>query len=553
MAKILITDGGYSHTLEIIRSLNKLGNVIDCIGHPLCLSRFSKSINKCAYNQTYFNENNIEKFLRFLEKNNYDYLIPIGAKSVDLVNKFRDQIQEKTIINLAPKESINICLKKRQLLQIARELNIPTPKTFTKLELENPQRLNRKFLKKIVIKPSSELSNKKVEYIKINDNSKIKNLDFDNSLVQEYIEGAGYGFFAIYDNGILKDFFMHRRIRENPISGGSSVCAESIFDNKLFNYGTKLLDNLNWHGVAMVEFKKDYRSGEFFLMEINPKFWASHDLAIASGINFAEKYLQINNIKNLNIKKNKTYEVGYILNKKFQWLARDLRTNLFNPIRLFKVFYYFLILKANNNLYIRDPFPTLYLIMYAFLSPVIKSRLFKEIYSFLYKIKNYGLKTTLIRTFSEKTGIVLLKYSLIEKNIAIGSQPSLLGLFFLSKNGFKNVLNLRSDFSYKKDKINKKFNLKEIPIDEFASPTFVQLNKGADYINEVLLSNQKIYVHCREGISRAPYMLVAYLIKYQGYNYENAIKKILKSRYFINILHNQMQQIKNFQNKLDEC
>ena len=45
MAKILITDGGYSHTLEIIRSLNKLGNVIDCIGHPLCLSRFSKSIN----------------------------------------------------------------------------------------------------------------------------------------------------------------------------------------------------------------------------------------------------------------------------------------------------------------------------------------------------------------------------------------------------------------------------------------------------------------------------------------------------------------------------
>ena len=287
---------------------------------------------------------------------------------------------------------------KKKTLKIAKELNIPTPKSFSKFELNNPLFLKRLSSQKLVVKPSTELADKKVDYLKINDFGKIKNLDFDNSLVQEYIEGGGYGFFAIYDNGILKDFFMHKRIRENPISGGSSVCAESIFDKKLFNYGKKLLDNLNWHGVAMVEFKKEYKSGEFFLMEINPKFWASHDLAIVSGINFAEKYLQINSTK-ANITKKKKYYVNYVLNKKFQWLARDLRTNLFSPIRLFKVFYYCFILKANNNLYIRDPLPTLYLITYAFLSPLIKLRIFREIYSFLYKLKNDGLKTALYKNF----------------------------------------------------------------------------------------------------------------------------------------------------------
>ena len=91
MLKILVSDGRYSHTLGIIRSLNKLGHKVDCIGHPLCLSSFSNSTNECSYRQSLFNEQNIPRFLEFLEKSKYDFLIPIGAKSVDLVNKFRKE------------------------------------------------------------------------------------------------------------------------------------------------------------------------------------------------------------------------------------------------------------------------------------------------------------------------------------------------------------------------------------------------------------------------------------------------------------------------------
>ena len=36
----------------------------------------------------------------------------------------------------------------------------------------------------------------------------------------------------------------------------------------------------------MVEFKKDYSDNEFKIMEINPRFWGSLDLAIASGVDF---------------------------------------------------------------------------------------------------------------------------------------------------------------------------------------------------------------------------------------------------------------------------
>jgi predicted ATP-grasp superfamily ATP-dependent carboligase len=36
----------------------------------------------------------------------------------------------------------------------------------------------------------------------------------------------------------------------------------------------------------MVEFKKDQRDGRFKLMEINPRFWGSLNLAIQSGVDF---------------------------------------------------------------------------------------------------------------------------------------------------------------------------------------------------------------------------------------------------------------------------
>ena len=106
MSKILVTDGGYSHTLAIIRSLKNSGHIVDCIGHPMCLSSFSKSLNKCAFKQSEFKPQNIEYFLNFLEKEKYDFLIPIGAKSVSIVNRFRREISEKVKINLAPKKSI---------------------------------------------------------------------------------------------------------------------------------------------------------------------------------------------------------------------------------------------------------------------------------------------------------------------------------------------------------------------------------------------------------------------------------------------------------------
>lgn len=52
------------------------------------------------------------------------------------------------------------------------------------------------------------------------------------------------------------------------------------------NAARKILDHVNWHGVAMVEFKLDERTNKPVLIEVNPRFWGSVYQAIAAGVNF---------------------------------------------------------------------------------------------------------------------------------------------------------------------------------------------------------------------------------------------------------------------------
>ncbi len=105
-------------------------------------------------------------------------------------------------------------------------------------------------------------------------------------LLQQYIAGEGVGYFALCVNGQVGAEFAHRRILEKPPSGGVSVLSESIpLSDAPVDESRRLLRDLEWTGVAMVEYKRS-TDGKFWLMEINPRFWGSLQLAIDCGRDF---------------------------------------------------------------------------------------------------------------------------------------------------------------------------------------------------------------------------------------------------------------------------
>jgi predicted ATP-grasp superfamily ATP-dependent carboligase len=139
------------------------------------------------------------------------------------------------------------------------------------------------------------------------------------SLVQDRIVGPGAGVFVLFDRGRLRAAFAHRRLRERPPSGGTSVLRESIaLDPVLRDHAVRLLAPLGWHGVAMLEFKQDVSTGRHFLMEVNGRFWGSLQLAIDAGVDFP--FLLYELARRREIPEAPGYRVG----TKSRWLLGDL-------------------------------------------------------------------------------------------------------------------------------------------------------------------------------------------------------------------------------------
>ena len=103
---------------------------------------------------------------------------------------------------------------------------------------------------------------------------------------------------------------------------------ESIKRPDLVRLGIKLLKLMKWYGVAMVEFKEDPRDGIAKLMEVNPRFWGSLQLAVFSGVDFP--YLIYRMAKGESFEPVLTYGVG----RRCRWLLPgDLFHFLWNPNR----------------------------------------------------------------------------------------------------------------------------------------------------------------------------------------------------------------------------
>ena len=108
-------------------------------------------------------------------------------------------------------------------------------------------------------------------------------------LIQEYCPGYGLGQFILIKNGQVHYTFQHKRLHEWPPEGGFSSMCESIPREQhaeLMDKSIALLRELDWEGVAMVEYRHDPATGESALMEVNGRFWGSLPLAYHAGANF---------------------------------------------------------------------------------------------------------------------------------------------------------------------------------------------------------------------------------------------------------------------------
>ena len=338
MKTILVFDADQKHSLGIVRCLGKLGYTIYVLSNKKnSLSSWSKY---CSKELVVKNDLNYKKnLIKVINKEKIDILMPVGTNSFVTCNNLRKEINEETkaLVLLPPKESFAIAMSKEKTLNFADEHGITIPITIYPNENSNIKRLANKIGNELVIKAKKELGINVVDYTDIKNIEKkyqkivdkFRFSDEELPIIQNYIGGEGRGYFGFYINGECKQSYQHVRLREYPPTGGMSSCCEISYNDEIEHFSKILLKELNWTGVAMVEYKMDYK-GNAYLMEINPKFWGSHDLAIYSGINFPELIVNYLSEGIVNVRKE-------VYKKRFHWpLHGDLQHALMKPKNLLK-------------------------------------------------------------------------------------------------------------------------------------------------------------------------------------------------------------------------
>ncbi|MHA1617037.1 MAG: carboxylate--amine ligase [Candidatus Njordarchaeales archaeon] len=311
--KILVLDSSERSALATIRSLGARGaHIIAADFYRYALGFFSKYVNERVIYPSPIR--NLHEFIRWLERyvmrERIDIILSFADHTTAALSMFKEKIEKYTLVGTPHWDVFIKTFDKMYTLMEAEKAGVPFPKTWVITELEELKKIAEKITYPVVIKPRRKVVwiNGRGVFLKVT----ARNYARDPSdlvrkyslilrenpslvrkglfpLIQTYVSGIGVGFEALISRGKnLLAFFMHRRIHEYPVTGGASTLRISIYDEKLFSHGSKILRRIGWDGVAMVEFKLS--NDKLYLMEINGRFWGSLPLAISSGVDFPYLY-----------------------------------------------------------------------------------------------------------------------------------------------------------------------------------------------------------------------------------------------------------------------
>jgi len=332
MKRALILDACQRSALATTRSLGK-NNVPVITSDSEISSLAGSSRYSTAYFQSPDPKEDSEKFIHFIsnlcQEQNIQIIYPMTELTTTLLLENKSCFSS-CVIPFPDLETVNSISDKCELMKAAAKLSIPIPHTQHESFPPNLQFSLPELSYPIVIKPGmSWLKNNgkwfrsEVQFADTPDTlNTIINSDpalrIHNFMLQECVEGAGQGMFALYNNGKAVAFFNHQRLREKPYWGGVSVLSQSIeLNHQLLTHTKALLDSVKWHGIAMVEFKVS-KDGVPYLMEVNTRFWGSLQLAVDSGVDFPWLLYKLSFGEN--VKEVITYKTGVRL----RWLLGDL-------------------------------------------------------------------------------------------------------------------------------------------------------------------------------------------------------------------------------------
>lgn len=292
--------GGSFHSLGAARNLAKFGVPVCILDNGPCVSRFSRAVKYFDECPSTDDESEYIEFLVQMAKTknmNGWVLFPSADENVRILAQHRQRLSEYYAITIPSWEIIQLFYDKRLTHRLAEERNVPIPKTYNPQCLDELMTLELDF--PVVVKPAFSkrfMAATKKKAWRADNESELVSLyqktaeiiDLSEILIQEFIPGRAeqlYSFVGFFKNGQPVVGMSANRLRQHPMEfGRASTYVKSVNIPELEMLSTRFLESTGFSGLAEVEFMYDQTDAMFKLLEVNPRIWGWHTIAIHAGL-----------------------------------------------------------------------------------------------------------------------------------------------------------------------------------------------------------------------------------------------------------------------------
>ena len=233
-------------------------------------------------------------------------IVPIRPEDTYVFSKYEDEFEEYVSLVTPPMDVLRRAHDRILLAEAAERAGVPIPETRLMEEVDDwseeliiKSRYNLLADEYVDCEPNRSEIVKTVKHLRPGetpDFAAIRGEMKHDPIVQAFVPIEDeYMFAGLYDHGEPLATFQHKQIRGNSYTGGGGVYRESCYIEELERVARDLLAELNWHGLACIEYMQDAETGEFKITEINPRMWQSLPATVRMGADFPWWYwLQAN-------------------------------------------------------------------------------------------------------------------------------------------------------------------------------------------------------------------------------------------------------------------
>jgi D-aspartate ligase len=294
--------GGDHPGLAIARSLGRRGIPVYVIDDQYCISKFSRYATKVIRVESILDERKtVDAVLEVGRRYNLRnwILFPTRDENVAAFSRYRSELAQFFKVTTGDWNSIEWAWDKKKTYELAEKLDIPCPKTFNPKSIDEVPDLYSRL--PLAIKPAVKenffyATGAKAWRADTPDQllslyaKAIKQIKPEEILIQEIVPGDGneqYSYCAFVRDGVPSSVLTARRARQHPREfGRAATYVETIDAPEIEILSERFLEAINYHGVVEIEFKRDPRSGEYKLLDVNARPWGFHAIGWAAGIDF---------------------------------------------------------------------------------------------------------------------------------------------------------------------------------------------------------------------------------------------------------------------------